>query len=317
MTEAVAETPAEVAEPETEVEMKEETEVVAETEKVAEAVTEPVTEAVAEEKAEPEEPENLRKIFAGGLNRDTADDKFKEYFSKFGEIADCVIIKDNNGTSRGFGFITYQKVSEADKCIAHKKTDEGHKLDNKDIEVKRAIPREFQEPSQHEKSQRIYLGKVREGITEENVKEYFQSNYPCTVETVELIREKKDEAASEGTEAKLRGFAFVSVDDMDAVDKIIIVRNHEINGIPVFAKKAEPKGGSGGRGRGRGGYNSRGGGRGRGGRGGGYGGGYGGYGGGGYGGYGGGGYGGYGGGGYGGAYGGGYGGGAYGRYQPY
>ena len=43
---------------------------------------------------------------------------------------------------------------------------------------------------------------------------------------------------------------------MDAVDKIIIVRNHEINGIQVFAKKAEPKGGSGGgrgRGRGRGG----------------------------------------------------------------
>ena len=41
----------------------------------------------------------------------------------------------------------------------------------------------------------------------------------------------------------------MSVDDMDAVDKIVIERNHTINGIAVFAKKAEPKG-SGGRGRG-------------------------------------------------------------------
>jgi len=287
---------------------------VAETPEVQEPEEKVVDEKpAAEEKpaadaGEPEEPENLRKIFAGGLNRDTTDEKFKEFFSQFGNITDAVVIKDQGNISRGFGFVTFQKVSEADACIARKK-EGGHELDGKTIEVKRAIPREFQEPSQHEKSQRIYLGKIREGITEENVKEYFEANYACKVENVDLIKNK------EGEEPKLRGFGFVSLDDMDAVDKIIIVRNHEINGIQVFAKKAEPKGGSGGGrggGRGRGG---RGGGRGRGGyggRGGGYGGG--GYGGGGYGGgYGGGGYGGggYGGGGYGG---GGYGGG---RYHPY
>ena len=55
--------------------------------------------------------------------------------------------------SRGFGFVTFAKVSEADACIARKK-EGGHELDGKTIEVKRAIPREFQEPSQHEKSQR-------------------------------------------------------------------------------------------------------------------------------------------------------------------
>ena len=55
--------------------------------------------------------------------------------------------------SRGFGFVTFEMVSEADACIARKK-EGGHELDGKTIEVKRAIPREFQEPSQHEKSQR-------------------------------------------------------------------------------------------------------------------------------------------------------------------
>ena len=42
----------------------------------------------------------------------------------------------------------------------------------------------------------------------------------------------------------------MTVDDMDAVDKIVIERNHTINDIAVFAKKAEPKGSGGGRGRG-------------------------------------------------------------------
>ena len=58
--------------------------------------------------------------------------------------------------SKGFGFVTYRTIAETDACIKQKKTEEGHVLSEKTIEVKRAIPKEF-EPSQHEKSQR-YLG---------------------------------------------------------------------------------------------------------------------------------------------------------------
>ena len=97
----------------------------------------------------------------------------------------------------------------------------------------------------------INLGKVKEGVTEDQIKEYFESKYECKCESVELIKEKKEDTP-EGQEPKLRGFGFVTVDDMDAVDKIVIERNHTINDVTVFAKKAEPKG-SGGRGRGRGG----------------------------------------------------------------
>ena len=49
--------------------------------------------------SEPEEAENLRKIFTGGLNRETTDDEMKEYFGKFGEITDCVILKDSKNDS--------------------------------------------------------------------------------------------------------------------------------------------------------------------------------------------------------------------------
>ena len=73
---------------------------VTETPEVTEPEEKVEKEAAVEEKPAPdaaeesEEPENLRKIFAGGLNRDTSDEKFKEFFSQFGNITDGVVIKD-------------------------------------------------------------------------------------------------------------------------------------------------------------------------------------------------------------------------------
>ena len=37
-------------------------------------------------------PIPLRKVFVGGLDYDTTVDTLKEYFSKFGEIVDAVIM---------------------------------------------------------------------------------------------------------------------------------------------------------------------------------------------------------------------------------
>ena len=49
-----------------------------------------------------DEPENLRKIFAGGLNRETSDEKFKEYFSQFGSITDGAVMEDQITKSTRF-----------------------------------------------------------------------------------------------------------------------------------------------------------------------------------------------------------------------
>ena len=42
------------------------------------------------------EVEAMRKMFIGGVNRDTTEEAFKEHFGQFGEILDSVIIKDPN-----------------------------------------------------------------------------------------------------------------------------------------------------------------------------------------------------------------------------
>lgn len=45
-------------------------------------------------------------MFCGGLNATTTVDGLRFYFSKFGEIEDCVIMRDaKSKLSRGFGYV--------------------------------------------------------------------------------------------------------------------------------------------------------------------------------------------------------------------
>ena len=45
---------------------------------------------------EPEEPEQRRKIFVGSLVFKTDEKDLKEFYSQFGEITDCVVMKASN-----------------------------------------------------------------------------------------------------------------------------------------------------------------------------------------------------------------------------
>lgn len=85
------------------------------------------------------EAEQYRKLFVGGLSYETTDDGLKAHFEQWGEIEDHVVMKDpNTKRSRGFGFITYSKSHMLDDAQAARP----HKLDGREVETKRAMPRE-------------------------------------------------------------------------------------------------------------------------------------------------------------------------------
>ena len=44
--------------------------------------------------------ETLKKLFVGGLSRDTTDDQFRDYFAQFGNVTDHIVIKDGGGISK-------------------------------------------------------------------------------------------------------------------------------------------------------------------------------------------------------------------------
>lgn len=59
------------------------------------------------------------KVFIGGLNYDTTEDKLHEVLSAHGKVLTIRIITDREtGKSKGFGFATFESDEQATSAIA-------------------------------------------------------------------------------------------------------------------------------------------------------------------------------------------------------
>lgn len=168
-------------------------------------------------------------MFLGGLHLDTTEEDLREFFQEFGEIVDCVVMRDGSTKkSRGFGFVTFSDQASVDKALDTKP----HVITGREVDSKRAVPKEDCNPMAHIKTKRIFVGGLGPGIGEEELKEYFEKEFG-TVNGVEIPKDKSTERG--------RGFAFVDLEDYDKVDKACIQRYHEICGRNCEVKKAETK----------------------------------------------------------------------------
>lgn len=80
------------------------------------------------------------KVFLGGLAPTTFEDTVKDYFSQYGNIIDCIVMKDKESQrSKGFGFVQYDNCDSVEAVM----TDyANHTIEGKWVEVKKAIPQQ-------------------------------------------------------------------------------------------------------------------------------------------------------------------------------
>ncbi|UJR31402.1 hypothetical protein I4U23_018896 [Adineta vaga] len=173
------------------------------------------------------EPEQKRKVFIGSLSYNIDENEFREYWTKFGTVIEATILRDRDGHSRGFGFVTFAESSGVDAVMQARP----HTLDNRVVEPKRAVPREdTHKPNMQLSVKKIYLGGVKEPITENDLREYF-----TTFGTVTDVVVMKDR------EGQYRGYGFVEFDDYDSVDKAILEKTHTVCGRTLDAQKAQSR----------------------------------------------------------------------------
>ncbi|XP_039602632.1 heterogeneous nuclear ribonucleoprotein A1-like isoform X1 [Polypterus senegalus] len=177
----------------------------------------------------PREPEQLRKLFIGGLSFETTDESLRAHFEKWGTLTDCVVMRDpNTKRSRGFGFVTYSGVTEVDAAMDARP----HKVDGRVVEPKRAVSREDStRPGAHLTVKKIFVGGIKEDTEEHHLRDYFEQY--GKIEVIEIMTDRGS--------GKKRGFAFVTFDDHDSVDKIVIQKYHTVNGHNCEVRKALSK----------------------------------------------------------------------------
>ena len=174
------------------------------------------------------EEEQLRKLFIGGISLDTTDDGMREYFSKYGQITDCVVIRQQDSNrSKGFGFVTFETEEEADKCMSERP----HFLDGRTIDAKRAVSREeSSKPGAHVQVKKVFVGGVKQGCDESLLRNFFSKF--GTIVSVDIPLDKEN---------KPKGYGFITFDDFDVTDKLVAKRYYDTDGFQFEVKKALSK----------------------------------------------------------------------------
>lgn len=182
------------------------------------------------EKLKMEEDER-GKLFVGGLSWETTQENLQRYFSRYGDIIDCVVMKNNEtGRSRGFGFVTFSDPTNVSKVLQNGP----HTLDGRTIDPKPCNPRTLQKPKKGG-GYKIFLGGLPSNVTETDLRTFFGRYGKVTEVVIMYDQEKK----------KSRGFGFLSFEDESSVECVTNERYINLNGKQVEIKKAEPRDGGG------------------------------------------------------------------------
>ncbi|XWS09716.1 hypothetical protein CRYUN_Cryun39dG0013100 [Craigia yunnanensis] len=181
---------------------------------------------------------DLGKLFIGGISWDTDEERLKEYFRKYGEVVEAMIMRDRvTGRARGFGFVVF-----ADPAIAERVIMDKHMIDGRMVEAKKAVPRDDQHILNRNMSgitgsptpgrtKKIFVGGLASTVTEGDFKNYFDQF--GTITDVVVMYDHNTQ--------RPRGFGFITYDSEEAVDRVLHKTFHELNGKLVEVKRAVPK----------------------------------------------------------------------------
>jgi squid len=159
-----------------------------------------------------------RKLFIGGLSRNTTEKELKDHFGKFGEIESISVKVDpHTGISRGFAFMVFTNPKTIDKLLASGE----HYINKRKVDPKRVSKK-----PQHGK---IFVGGLTPDISDDDIKSYF-SQYGTIVEL---------QAPFDKVKNQRKGFCFITFDSKEVVYKLLKTPKQTINGKEVDVKKVK------------------------------------------------------------------------------
>ncbi|KAI1715192.1 RNA recognition motif domain-containing protein [Ditylenchus destructor] len=151
------------------------------------------------------------KLFVGGLSKETSVETLREYFSKFGDIIEFAILRNNNNSSRGYGFVIFK----SQKSINNVLNSAPHYIDKKAVTVEHTPVRQ--------REFTIIVRKLSPNTTNESLREYYSRFGELTQCNVKFDRQT----------GQSRGFGYVAFSSQKELDSVSDVNPHIIDDVKV------------------------------------------------------------------------------------
>jgi len=180
-------------------------------------------------------------IFVKNVAKSLTEEKFLELFNAFGNVTSAVLMKDDQGSSKGFGFVNYNLHEEAQAAI--------DQMNGKDIEGSPLYVGRAQKKSEREKELKEMFEKLkRERMSKYQGVNLYVKNLEDTIDDARL----RQEFATSGTitSAKVmkddkgasKGFGFVCYATPDEATKAVTELNGKIiMNKPIYVALAQRK----------------------------------------------------------------------------
>jgi polyadenylate-binding protein len=184
------------------------------------------------------DPEKFTNVYIKNLEPSFTEEDLIREFTKFGDIQNAVLMKDEKGNSRCFGFVNYKDHEAAKRAVADM---DGRKFGEKEIFVGRAQKRgereSFLKKLREERAQKyqginLYVKNLDDTINDQKLREAFSVFGEVTSGCRVMVDERGNS----------RGFGFVCFTNPDDASKAVTEMNGSmLAGKPIYVALAERK----------------------------------------------------------------------------
>jgi len=180
-------------------------------------------------------------VYVKNLSEAIDDDKLKAIFEKFGPLKNLIIMRDDKGTSKGFGFVNFEDPEHAERAV--------NELNNTDLEGKTVFVGRAQKKSEREAELRqkfelmklehmskyqgvnLYIKNLDDDVDDDKLRSMFDPF--GTITSAKTMRDPRGNS---------KGFGFVCFTTPEEATKAVTEMNGKIVGHkPLYVALAQRK----------------------------------------------------------------------------
>jgi polyadenylate-binding protein len=180
-------------------------------------------------------------VYVKNLSENLSDEKLREKFAEHGAVTSCVIMRDEEGKSKGFGFVCYEEpegaaaaVEKLDGYTEDEKTwvvCRAQKKAEREAELKAKFDQERRERMEKMAGANLYIKNLEDGTDDEKLRELFKE-----FGTITSCRVMRDASGVS------RGSAFVAFSSPDEATRAVTEMNGKMVGAkPLYVALAQRK----------------------------------------------------------------------------